>query len=271
MAAAVIAVAATFLVIVWNMKEQPINITPYMRYMQQQTGIEPQRRWVSLDSISPEIIKAVIACEDNNFFYHYGFDIEAIKEAMERNQSGKRVYGASTITQQMVKNVFLSHKRTWLRKVMELGLSVMVEAMWGKARIMEVYLNVIETGANMYGIETAAQNYFHKHAKDLDRRQACMIAIALPSPRKYNPAKPSRYMNQRYEQLIVTMDKLMKYGWYKDIKDIRSIKINYLENYPHPPRMPAAEKKVESGTSADSIWADTIEIEEEIVEEEEES
>jgi monofunctional biosynthetic peptidoglycan transglycosylase len=264
---AAIAIVLSFLVIMWNMRTQPINITPYMVSVQQKTNIKPKQTWIPLDSISPEVIKAVIACEDNNFFYHFGFDIEAIKNAMQRNQNGKKLYGASTITQQMIKNVFLSHQRTWIRKAAELGLSVLAELMWGKARIIEVYLNVIETGANIYGIEAAAQHYFHKKAIELNQHDAVMIALALPNPKKYNPARPSKYMNNRYEQICVMIDKLMKYGWYKDVKNIKEIKVNYLENYPSPPHEINNENKNDAIIHKDTIY---IRLSDEIVEVEDE-
>jgi monofunctional biosynthetic peptidoglycan transglycosylase len=247
-ATAILTIVLSFFVIVWNMRTQPINVTPYIYENQQKTGIKPQQQWIPLDSISPEVIKAVIACEDNNFFYHIGFDLDAIREAMERNQHSKKIYGASTITQQTVKNVFLSHQRTWLRKAAELGLSLLVEIMWGKARIMEVYLNVIEMGANIYGIEAAARHYFGKQALMLNRREAILIAISLPNPKKYNPLRSTKYMNARYEQAAETIDKLMKYGWYKDIKDVKRIKVNYLEHYPSLPRTIADADKKDTDT-----------------------
>lgn len=248
----------TFFVILWNMRSQPINVTPYMLDVQRESGIKPRQRWVPLDSISPEVIKAVIACEDNNFFYHFGFDIDAIKDAMHRNSRGKKVYGASTITQQMVKNVFLTHERTWARKAAELGLSVLVEIMWGKARIMEVYLNVIEMGVNIYGIEAAARHHFGKRAIDLTRGEAVMIAVSLPNPKKFNPARPSRYMYARSEQIGEMMDKLMKYGWYKDVKSIKQIKVNYLENYPAPPLSPADDEDDDPDPDSIAYPPDTI-------------
>jgi membrane peptidoglycan carboxypeptidase len=166
------------------------------------------------------------------------------------------VYGASTITQQMVKNVFLSHQRTWARKISELGLSVLVELMWGKARIMEIYLNVIYMGANVYGIEAAAQHYFHKRAINLNKREAVMIAISLPSPKRFNPARPSKYMQARHDQVCEIMDKLMKYGWYKDVRTIKQIKVNYLDDYPSsssPRSIDAANKKYVENTR-DTIY-----------------
>ncbi|GHT74296.1 hypothetical protein FACS189456_5580 [Bacteroidia bacterium] len=253
-----------FFVIMWNLRTQPINVTPYMLNVQKETHVKPQQRWVPLDSISPDVIKSVIVCEDNNFFFHFGFDVDAIKEAMQHNQQGKKVYGASTITQQMVKNVFLSHQRTWVRKVAELGLSVLVELMWGKARIMEVYLNVIEMGENVYGIEAAAKHHFHKRAFELTKYESMMIALSLPNPKKFNPARPSRYMQARQEKMFETMDKLMKYGWYKNIKNIKQIKVNYLEAYPNPPRSIAKEEEpvVENEQDTTEIESEGEEAEE---------
>ncbi|GHT12393.1 hypothetical protein AGMMS4956_06930 [Bacteroidia bacterium] len=227
-----LAVMLAGVAVLWNLRTQPIHITPLMKSEYTKTGIVPQQKWLPLDKISPEIIRSVIACEDNNFFFHYGFDIEAIQYALDRNQRGSKVYGASTITQQTVKNVFLSPERTWARKGAELVLAVLVEFVWGKERIMEVYLNVIEMGENVYGIGAAAEHYFHKQAIDLTMDEAMMIAIALPNPKRFNPAAPSKYMRERQEQVYEMMNKLLKTGWYKNVKDIKQIKVNYLEAFP---------------------------------------
>jgi monofunctional biosynthetic peptidoglycan transglycosylase len=200
---------------------------------QQKNKVAPKKRWTPIDSISPEVVCAVIASEDNNFFYHKGFDVDAIMWAMKRNsEQSRKIYGASTISQQTAKNVFLPPNRTWLRKVVEAGFTTLIEAMWGKARIMEVYLNVIETGNNMYGVEPAAQQYFRKPALQLNKSESALIAVALPNPRRFNPAKPSPYMLQRKAHIYEVMTKMLKTGWYKNIKNIKKIKVNYLEQWP---------------------------------------
>jgi monofunctional biosynthetic peptidoglycan transglycosylase len=158
--------------------------------------------------------------------------VEAIKWALKRNQEqSKKVYGASTISQQTAKNVFLLPDRTWLRKAVEAGFTVLIEGMWSKARIMEVYLNVIETGRNLYGVEAAAQRYFGKSAEQLDMNESTLIAISLPGPYMYNPASPSPYMLRRQAQSYEVIDKTLNTGWYKYVKDIKKIKVNYLDQY----------------------------------------
>jgi len=231
-AACAIAIAAVLglLLTVYSMRSGVISTTPLMVMNLKSYKKPPQKRWVPIDSISPEVIRAVIATEDNNFFYHKGFDLEAIKWALKRNEEqSQKVYGASTISQQMVKNVFLSPARTWTRKAVEAGLTILVELMWSKARIMEVYLNVIEMGVNVYGIEAAAQRYFNKSALQLTKYESVMIAVALPSPHRFNPANPSPYMQQRLDQVYEIMDKTLETGWYRNIRDIKKIKVNYLE------------------------------------------
>jgi monofunctional biosynthetic peptidoglycan transglycosylase len=217
---------------VYALRTTPVSITPLMVINQKKSAVAPEKRWTPIDSISPEVACAVIAAEDNNFFYHKGFDVDAIIWAMKRNsEQSKKVYGASTISQQTAKNVFLPPHRTWLRKVVEAGFTMLIEAMWSKARIMEVYLNVIETGSNMYGIEAAAQRYFRKPAHKLSKSESTLIAISLPNPRKFNPAQPSPYMLKRKEHIYGVMTKMLETGWYKNIKDIKKIKVNYLEQW----------------------------------------
>jgi monofunctional biosynthetic peptidoglycan transglycosylase len=232
------------------LRKGPISITPLMVINQKSSKVAPMKRWVPLDSISPEAIRAVIASEDNNYFYHYGFDIEAIKEAMKRNERGKKVYGASTITQQTAKNVFLTPNRTWTRKGMELVISVLIDKIWGKDRVMEVYLNVIEMGPNIYGIEAAARHYFKKSAYKLTKNEATLIAISLPDPKKFNPARPSAYMLQRRDQLYEVVHKSMKIGWYKNVKNIKQIPVNYLDQYDIPSTKEVVEKEAQADTNA---------------------
>ncbi|MDR1022618.1 MAG: monofunctional biosynthetic peptidoglycan transglycosylase [Prevotellaceae bacterium] len=221
------------LLIVYALRTTPVSVTPLMVINQKKSGVAPEKRWVPVDSISPDVARAVIATEDNNFFYHKGFDVDAIMLALRRNsEQSKKVYGASTISQQTAKNVFLPPNRTWPRKVVEAGFTVLIEAMWSKARIMEVYLNVIETGEDTYGVEAAAQRYFHKSALQLSKSESTLIAVALPNPHVFNPARPSAYMLQRREQAYGIMTNLNETGWYKNIKDIKKIKVNYLEQWP---------------------------------------
>ena len=154
------------------------------------------------------MIQAVVAAEDNRFLEHWGIDVEAIEKAVEHNKRHRRKHGASTITQQTAKNVFLWPARTYTRKALEFYFTTMIELTWSKKRIMEVYLNVIETGDGIYGAEAAAQKYFHKPASKLTRGEAALIAAALPNPRKRNPAAPSDYLWRRQARILDLMNKI---------------------------------------------------------------
>lgn len=164
--------------------------------------------WVSYKKISPHMTNAVIASEDNRFVEHWGFDMQAIQKAVDYNKRHKRKRGASTITQQVAKNVFLWPARTYLRKGFELYFTVLIEAVWSKRRIMVVYLNVMETGNGIYGVEAAAQKYFHKPALKLSRAESALIAASLPNPRKRNPARPTPYLQRRQSRILDLMRKI---------------------------------------------------------------
>jgi len=167
-----------------------------------------QKDWVRLKKISPHLIQAVVASEDNRFMEHWGIDVEAIEKAVEHNKRHRRKHGASTITQQTAKNVFLWPARTYTRKAFEFYFTTMIELTWSKKRIMEVYLNVIEMGDGIYGAEAAARKYFHKPASKLTRGEAALIAAALPNPRKRNPAAPSDYLWKRQARILDLMNKI---------------------------------------------------------------
>ncbi len=167
-----------------------------------------RKDWVKLKEISPHLVQAVVAAEDNRFLEHWGIDVEAIEKAVEHNKRHRRKRGASTITQQTAKNVFLWPARTYTRKAFELYFTTLVELTWSKKRIMEVYLNVIEMGDGVYGAEAAARKYFHKPAARLTRGEAALIAAALPNPRKRNPAAPSAYMLKRQAKILDLMNKI---------------------------------------------------------------
>jgi monofunctional biosynthetic peptidoglycan transglycosylase len=164
--------------------------------------------WVSYKNISPNMIKAVVASEDNRFLNHWGIDVDAIQKATKYNKRHKRKRGASTITQQVAKNVFLWPARSWVRKGFELYFAVMIEAVWSKKRIIVVYLNVMETGNGIYGVEAAARKYFHKSAAKLTSSEAALIAAALPNPRGRNPANPSAYLIRRHARIMSLMNKI---------------------------------------------------------------
>lgn len=157
------------------------------------------KTWKSIDQISPNMVKAVIASEDQQFFIHSGFDWDAIKAAMKYNQrnKGKKVRGASTISQQTVKNVFLWPSRSWIRKGLEVYYTFLIETLWSKKRIMEVYLNVIEIGDGVYGVEAASRKYYKTASSKLSKTQAASIAAVLPLPLKWSPIKPNRRVASR--------------------------------------------------------------------------
>lgn len=162
-------------------------------------------RWRSLDRISPRLVQAVIASEDSTFCAHHGFDMKAIEKALKANERGGRVRGGSTISQQTAKNVFLWPGRDWIRKGLEAGYTVAIETVWGKRRIMEVYLNVAEWAPGVYGAEAAAQHWFGKSADDLTAREAARLAAILPSPRRYNAASPGPYVRRRTSRIQAAM------------------------------------------------------------------
>lgn len=153
--------------------------------------------WVSIEEISTNLQKAVIASEDGNFLTHSGFDMKAIEKAFENNEKGKKIKGGSTISQQTAKNVFLWQGRSYLRKGLEAYYTVLIELIWSKERIMEVYLNSIEMGNGVYGAQAAAKHWYSKDAKNLTRTEAAGIAAILPNPRKFKASNSSSYINKR--------------------------------------------------------------------------
>jgi len=166
------------------------------------------KEWVSFREISPHMINAVVASEDNRFMDHFGIDMQAVQKAVDYNKKHRRKRGASTISQQVAKNVFLWPARTYLRKGFELYFTVLIETVWSKKRIMVVYLNVMETGNGIYGVDEAARKYFKKPAAKLTRSEAALIAASLPNPRVRNPARPSAYMLRRQAKIMDLMRKI---------------------------------------------------------------
>jgi monofunctional biosynthetic peptidoglycan transglycosylase len=157
------------------------------------------KTWKSYDEISPSVYRAVIAAEDTRFSEHEGFDWKAIEKAQQRNvrRHGKRLYGASTISMQTAKNVFLWPSRSYARKALEAYFTVLIEFLWTKERILEVYVNVIEWGDGIYGVEAAAQKYFGKSARELTEQEAALMAAVLPNPRRWSPQAPTEYIERR--------------------------------------------------------------------------
>jgi monofunctional biosynthetic peptidoglycan transglycosylase len=164
--------------------------------------------WKSLENISPRLVEAVVASEDQRFFEHNGFDWGAIVSAIGENERGKRKLGASTISQQTAKNLFLWPDRSWVRKGLEAYFTFLIEILWSKHRILEVYLNIIEMGSGTYGAEAAAQRWFHVSAARLTGPQAALIAAILPNPRKWSPANPTGYLQRRQTWILRQMDHL---------------------------------------------------------------
>lgn len=171
-----------------------------------------RRQWKPIEEIDHDMVQAVVASEDNLFMTHNGFDWESIKKAAEYNSSNKKnkVRGGSTISQQTAKNVFTFGTHTYFRKAVEAYYTFLIELIWGKERIMEVYLNIVETGANIYGVEAASQCYYHHSAKKMTPFEAAKIAAVLPSPRKYRVVNPGPYVIRRSTQITILMKKIGK-------------------------------------------------------------
>lgn len=164
------------------------------------------KKWIKYDDLSDNLKRAAIAGEDAHFMTHWGFDRQAIQEAMERNKSGGTLRGGSTISQQTAKNVFLWPRRSWVRKGFEAYFTALIEVFWSKKRILEVYLNVIETGDGRYGAEAAAQYYFGKSATSLTKREAALIVAVLPNPRRWKPNAPTAFINRKTNTIVRYMD-----------------------------------------------------------------
>ena len=183
--------------------DPPITTTQLSSWI---SGTGLKRDYITFDKMSPNIRLAVMASEDQLFPDHNGFDLKSIKKALESKKS--RIRGASTISQQVAKNVFLWQGRSWLRKGLEVYFTFMIELVWGKQRILEMYLNVSEMGKGIFGIEAAAQKYFKKPAKKLTRTEAAMIAACLPNPKKYSVKPLSNYISRRYPWILTQMNNL---------------------------------------------------------------
>lgn len=195
------------------LKWVPVYYTPLMalraiEYRQAGEKVKLQHRWVPVEKIAHPLVQAVMASEDNLFLEHGGFDIDQIKKAIREGDAGKRQRGASTITQQTAKNVFLWPGKNMVRKGLEAYFTLLIEWIWGKERIMEVYLNSIEMGKGIYGAEAVAKAHFGKQAYELNRDEAALIAATLPNPVRFNSARPSDYMRRRQYQILALMPKL---------------------------------------------------------------
>jgi monofunctional biosynthetic peptidoglycan transglycosylase len=187
----------------------PPPITPLM-VIRLFEGDWISKDWVPYEEISPNLARAVIASEDSGFCEHWGYDIEAIRKALRDNETSKRLRGGSTISNQTAKNTFLwpgdSRLTRYARKGIEPYFTTLIELMWGKKRILEVYLNVAEWGRGIYGAEAAAQHHFRKSAAELTRREAALLAAVLPSPRRSSAGKPSNYISGRASTIQARMN-----------------------------------------------------------------
>jgi monofunctional biosynthetic peptidoglycan transglycosylase len=194
-----------FYILILKWVNPPVTLTQLSSLFH---GYGLKRNYVSMNAISPYAKLAVIASEDQLFPDHDGFDFKSIEKAMKHNQKSKSLHGASTISQQVAKNVFLWQGRSWLRKGLEVYFTFMIEKIWGKKRILEVYMNVAEMGDGIFGIEKASQKYFTKSAANLSRQEAAMIAACLPNPRRYSVKPVSRYVSVRSGWILRQMNNL---------------------------------------------------------------
>ena len=193
----------------------PVYVTPLMFIRSVEAMVDGnapvnEKTWVPLSEISPNMVQAVVASEDNLFLEHNGFSIDDIFKAVEHNKKGKRIRGGSTISQQTAKNVFLWPNRSYVRKGLEAYFTVLIELIWSKERIMEVYLNIVETGSGVYGVEAASQKFFNKSASKLTKSQAALIAASLPNPHKFKIDNPSSYMLKRKAKILSVMRNIPK-------------------------------------------------------------
>jgi monofunctional glycosyltransferase len=200
-------IALVTVVIVLLLRWVPPPTSAFM-LQQRLSGIVVDYRWTPKDRISPHAALAVIASEDQNFFDHWGVDLKAIVDAIEDNRTRRRPRGASTISQQVVKNLFLWPGRSYVRKGLEVYFTLLMEILWPKTRILEVYLNIAEMGSGVFGVEAAGQRFFHKPAARLNRREAATLAAVLPSPKRMLADRPSDYVIRRTWQIIEQMHAL---------------------------------------------------------------
>lgn len=211
--ALILVVLPMLLLVAYKWVNPPLTPLMVQRFFQQvgdkDRKVNFERDYVSIDEVSPNLVTAVISSEDGRFMRHKGFDIPQLKQSYRENKRGRRVRGGSTISMQTAKNAFLPHKRSYLRKALEAGFTIGVEKLWGKERIMEVYLNIIEFGDGIYGCEAASQHYFGHSAATLSKREAALLAVCLPTPLKSNPGRPSRYLSR---QASIVQGRMSSYG-----------------------------------------------------------
>lgn len=214
-----VSTVATVILLKWV----PVYYTPLVfirtfEYALDGKWVSIQKNWTPIEEISPHLQRAVIASEDPKFLSHNGFDFEAIAKAIDANKRRKVKMGASTISQQTAKNVFLYPSRTYLRKGLEVYFTVLIETLWDKRRILEVYLNVIELGPGVYGAEAASEHYYGKTALKLNPAEAHLFAAILPNPRKWNPKRPTNFVLRR-RNFIRRNLVLLGHSYFKPLQD----------------------------------------------------
>lgn len=198
-------------VLFYRFVNPPITLLMIQRNIERSTDDKPakmEKKWVDFDDMSDNMKRAAVSAEDQLFLKHIGFDVKAIEKAFATNKKGKNIKGGSTISQQTAKNVFLWPGRSWVRKGFEAYFTLLIEILWSKERILEVYLNVIEMGDGIYGAEAAAQAYYGKSCKKLSRAQAALIASCFPNPRRWSPKNATPYIRHRQYLIMKNMRRL---------------------------------------------------------------
>ena len=200
-------------VLIYRFINPPITFLMLQRAVERKIDgkdLKIDKSWIRIEDISTNLKRAAIAGEDVNFLNHMGFDFKAMETAFEKNKKGKRVRGGSTISQQTAKNVFLWPGRSYIRKAFEAYFTVLIELLWGKERILEVYLNLIEMGDGIYGAEAAVQNYWGKSANSMSKSQAALLVAVLPNPLRWSPARPTRFVYYKQGLILRNMRALKK-------------------------------------------------------------
>ena len=212
--------ACILVVLVFRFVPVPVSGLMVQRRVEAWSSPKPyvsRHRWVPLEEISPNLGAAVIAAEDQNFPEHFGFDWQAIEKAVQHNEHSRRKRGASTVSQQAAKNLFLWNSRSWTRKGLEAWFTLLIETGWSKRRILEVYLNIVEFGDGIYGAEAAARTFFGKPAARLTPSEAALLAAVLPNPRKFQASAPSDYIRGRQAWIL---DQMRQLGGAQVVKDL---------------------------------------------------
>lgn len=198
-------------VLFYRFVNPPITLLMIQRNIERKAAGKPykmEKKWVDFDEISDNMKRAAVSAEDQLFLKHIGFDVKAIEKAFAANQKGNKVKGGSTISQQTAKNVFLWPGRSWIRKGFEAYFTLLIEMLWSKERILEVYLNIIEMGDGIYGAEAAAQAYYGKSCRKLSKAQAALIAACFPNPIRWSPKNATPYIRHRQYLILKNMRRL---------------------------------------------------------------